>query len=79
MTPSVDEFGRTTPVNPQTVLNAAQVVARELNVEPSLIKIDPVGGTLMIKGESIGAIGTVTASEITQKLEAIAGEKTQAP
>jgi hypothetical protein len=33
----------------------------------------------MIKGESIGAIGTVTASEITQKLEAIAGEKTQAP
>jgi hypothetical protein len=66
-------------VNPQTVLNAAQVVARELNVEPSLIKIDPVGGTLMIKGESIGAIGTVTASEITQKLEAIAGEKTQAP
>jgi uncharacterized membrane protein YgdD (TMEM256/DUF423 family) len=66
-------------LNPQTVLNAAQVVARELNVEPSLIKIDPVGGTLMIKGESIGAIGTVTASEITQKLEAIAGEKTQAP
>ena len=79
MTPSVDEFGRTTPVNPQTVLNAAQVVARELNVEPSMIKIDPVVGTLMIGGESIGAIGTVTASEITQKLEAIAREKTQAP
>jgi hypothetical protein len=71
MNPGFNELTlQPTPPNPQNILNAAQTIARELNLAPSIITI--VNGALMINGISAGEIGSITASDITEKLEAIA-------
>ena len=75
MTATIDEFTMSPiPVNPQTVLNAAQDAAKELGLPVNTVKLDSVSGSLMIGSDPIGLPGDLTANDITQKLEALAGE-----